>query len=402
MMRRIATLHPLQRAALVVWGLMLLGIAGRVALSKPRSQTVVPIYLNAAQRWLAGADLYVVQWPLDIYRNPPGFAAAFTPLTLLPERLAGIVWRGIGAAVFLLGLRAWVRYGAPRDLTPAELGAVFLLAAPLALPSLNNGQTNLHTVGLLLLGVTAMARGHGVAAGLWLAAAAAVKVYPLAVGLLAVVAAPRRVLPWLAAFCALFLAVPFLFQDSGYVLAQYRSLAESTQADDRTFANLSRAPKDLYLVLRVWIGPPSPAAYKLFTLVAAGLMAGFVAFVARRTGDLRACAALALHLGCVWMTVLGPATEVHTYTLLAPTAAAVVVLAAADRHRSRLGLATIGYALLVAPIARDMFPNGTPFHALGPQPMGGLLVLAAVVWGAIPRRREPAGEARVVAWRQAA
>src|SRR5262249_56381323 len=117
-------------------------------------------------------------------------AGGFVPFTLLPETGAEIAWRAVGAAVFLLGLGRWVRHGLPRPLTPAETGAVFLLAAPLALASLNNGQTNLILIGLLLLGATAAARQQWRTAGAWLAPAGTLKGYPPAVRVLGGPGAP--------------------------------------------------------------------------------------------------------------------------------------------------------------------------------------------------------------------
>src|SRR5262245_48583436 len=102
-------LHPLQRLAVVVWVLMFAGGAGRVAFSKPGSQSVVPIYREAAGDWLRGENLYQWEPPRDLYRNPPGFAAAFVPFALLPGKAAEIAWRAGSAAVFLLALARWVR-----------------------------------------------------------------------------------------------------------------------------------------------------------------------------------------------------------------------------------------------------------------------------------------------------
>lgn len=378
------------RAALVVWALLLVGVSARVAFSKPASQTVVPIYLNGSQRWVDGDDLYASQPPLDLYRNPPGFAAAFVPFTLLSEKVAGIVWRILSAAVFLAALAQWSRRGLPRPLTASETGCLFLLAAPLALPSLNNGQANLIVAGMLLFGATAAADARWRSAGLWLAAAAAVKVYPLAVGLLIGLAARRRCFPWLGIGCAAAIAFPFLCREPSYVLDMYRSLAQSTGADDRTFAEPSRAPKDLFLVLRVWFVAPPPQLYLAGKLALSGGMAALVWFTARR--DPCRAVPLALHLGCLWITVFGPATEVHTYTLLAPTAAALLLFAFVERRDEggmiRLVMIALGYLLVISPVLRDMFPNGAAFQGLGPQPVGGLLLLVALTWTALLRHSD--------------
>lgn len=396
-MKRFTRLHPLQRLAIVVWVALLTGIAGRVLFTPGRAHTVVPIYLNAAERWVRGENVYAPAPPLDVYRYPPGVAAGFVPLTWVPEWAAGLLWRGFSAALLLVGLGAWVRHGLPRPLTPGESGAVFALAALPAFPSLNNGQTNPVIIAAMLLGATAAARSRGIRAGTWLALAAAVKVYPLAVGLLIAAGRPR-VLPWLVAGCAAFAAVPFLLKDPAYAAAEYRNFRTLVTIDDRAAAGIGRVPQDLLLALRVWAVAPPPKVYLGIKLAAAAAMAGLVVLAARRTPDPRPVAALALHLGCVWITVLGPATEVHTYTLLGPTAAALIVLSRGNRFR--FALATAGYLMLVAPVIGDMFPFGKAVHALALPPVGGLLVLAAAVWDGIRLirpHRAPASAAVLVA-----
>jgi hypothetical protein len=380
-------LHPLERLAVGLWALLLLGVAGRVAVSPVHSQTVLPIYLNAAQRWALALDVYVVQHPMDVFRNPPGVAAAFIPLKWFPERVAGLIWRGLGAAVFLMGLTKWVRHGLPRPLTAGERGALFSLAVLPSLPSLNNGQVNLLIAGLLLLGAAAAARARGIVAGLWVALAAALKVYPIAAAMLLAIPNARRLLLAFALAGAGLAIAPFLTGRTDYVVAEYQSFLQSVHENDRTGADRSRWPRDAFLLVRVWAGQPAPEIYLGIQLGVAVGMAGLVFAVARRTRDPRRSVPLALNLGCVWMTVFGPATEAHTYTILGPTAAAVVVFAVAERRgpfgRARLGLACAGYAILVSPILREMFPNGTPYQLLGPHPVGGLLILAAVVWSGL-------------------
>jgi hypothetical protein len=384
----ITRLHPLQRLALAAWVVMIAGVAGRVAFGPLHAQSVVPIYLNAAERWTRGENVYAVQPPLDIYRYPPAITPAFVPLTWLPERVAEMAWRGFGVMVFLLGLQTWTRHGLPRPLTPAATGAVFALAALPVLPSLNNGQVNVLLAGLLLLGATAAARSRGVRCGVWLAVAAAVKLYPIAAALLVALAHPRRILPSLFLGCAILAAVPVLFRNAETVANEYRTFVHLMRFDDRTQGDPKRWPRDFLLVLRVWAVAPAPDVYRAVQLAVAAVMAGFVVLVARRTRNPRVVAPLALHLGCIWMTVFGPATETHTYTLLGPTAAAAIVFARPTRWR--LGLALAGYGLLVSTTMRDMFPNGIAYQLLAPQPIGGLLILAVIVREALGvMRHEP-------------
>lgn len=392
-MTALLRLPPAWRGAIFLWAAALLGVLGRVAVSPLSSQSVVPIYLAAAERWAHGDDLYTLYYlrsEPDVYRYPPGFAACFVPFTWLPPRLAAIVWRVVCASVFLTGLGAWVRHAL--QLPTAQQGVVFALAAPLALPSLNNAQANLVVIGLLLHGATAAIRCRGVLAGACFAAAAAIKVYPAAVGLLVAAALPRRVLPGFVLALAGFAALPFVLAPD-CAADHYRRFVEAEQADDRRHGDHQDPPRDLYWVLRTYFLAPSDAIYTGTVIAAAAAMAAAVV-VTRYTAPLRSrlvvdsplraatagervCVVLAFDLGCVWMTVFGPATEPATYTLLAPTAAAAVVLAGSSRLR--LALALAGYLLLAAPVVRDFFPNGRAFHALGPQPLGGLLLLAAVV-----------------------
>ena len=368
----------LERLAVVLWVGLLLGVGGRVLFGPPRSHTVVPIYLTAAERWVEGSNLYDPAPPLDVYRNPPGVAAAFVPLTWIPERLAELIWRGISVAMLLIGLGVWVKRGLPRPLTASERGAIFSLVALIAIPSLNNGQTNLVLIGALLLGSSAAASCRGGRAGFCFALAAAVKVYPAAVAMLASAAAPRRSLVPFVAAAGLFAMSPFLLQSPGYVAGEYRHFRASVTADDRTFADLGRAPQDAFLVLRVWAVAPPPEVYLAFKLAVAAAMAGLV-FIAARRVDVRSVQPLAFNLGCCWITVLGPATEIHTYVLLAPTAALLLVTAFSERQswsgRIQLAAAVIGYALIILPILRDAFPNGKWFHTLALPPIGGAIVL---------------------------
>src|SRR5262245_34735219 len=85
-----AALHPMQRLSVTLRPVLLIGVTGKVRFAPVRSHTVVPIYIAAAERFARGEPLYVSTPPLDWYRNPPGIAAAFIPLTLVPERLAGL------------------------------------------------------------------------------------------------------------------------------------------------------------------------------------------------------------------------------------------------------------------------------------------------------------------------
>lgn len=377
------------RFAVVAWAILLVSVSLRVAIAPAWKGTVVNIYIAAAEHWLASENVYLMYPGLDLYRNPPGVTPLFVPLTLVPAKLAGILWRLASAAAFLLALRSWLRAVWP-ERSLKQTGAIYLLTLPLALASLNNGQINLLLVGLLMLGCAAVARSRFRSGSLWLAAAAGLKIYPAAVGMLLAAVYPRRMIPLFVAGIVAFAALPFLFQRTDYVLEMHRTLAWSLQHDVRSYDDPNRAPQDAFLLLHVCGIEPGKGTYHAVQLAAAAGMALLVLRASRRGSTPAEIAALAFHLGCIWMTTLGPASEGPTYTLLAPSAAMLLVANHAGRRERRLPflLALLAYVLLISPIVRDAFPHGSAYRSLGALPAGGLVLLVAVLWAAFRRRLE--------------
>src|SRR5262249_12014393 len=136
-----------ERIALAVWLVVLLGICSRLLVSS-RSPGVYPIFAGAARHWLAGEDLYRPGG--EPYRYSPLVAICFVPFSVLPDPWGGILWRLLNAGVFLGGLAWWCRVVLPVPITPTRRAILFLLVVPLALGSLNNGQSNALVLGLLL------------------------------------------------------------------------------------------------------------------------------------------------------------------------------------------------------------------------------------------------------------
>ena len=362
------------RWAILLWFALLAGVTGRVLASPPTSQSVVPIYRQAAERWQAGTTLYVYElgMPIDVYRNPPGFAAAFQLLGPLPEKSAALLWRWLSAAVFLLGLYRFCRATQP-NWSPARLGFVAALAVLIALPAVNNGQVNLLIAASALGGTAAVLRHQWWPAAGWLALGPWLKVYPVAVGLLLGLIEPRRLLPRFLLVTGVGFLVPFLLQDPDYVLTQYREFVTTQVNDDRTYAHLSRVTRDWTIIPRVWFGWVSPPIITKSVMLAMAALAAGLMLCWRR---LPMAAPTALLLGMTWMTLFGPATEAHTYAQLAGVAPWLVV-AAARQSRWAFAWAGLGYMLLALTVLRAIFPADWKFNALGPQAIGtGLLLLA--------------------------
>jgi hypothetical protein len=360
------------RTALGVWAVVVLVVAGRVTVAPARSHTVVPVYLTAAERFARGAGLYDPAEGLDAYLYPPDFAAALVPLTWVPEKIAGILWRLLGTGLFLAGL--W-RLG--RDVLRLDdpgLAWLLVLPIPMALSSLDNGQANLHMAGLVALGFAAVGRERWMAAGAWIALATGIKLYPVTAGLLAGVVRPRLV-PWLAGFSAAVVLSPFALADADYVRTQFHELRADALSDDRTNSYApTRMPKDWTILTRTWAGwVPTRNQYQGISAVVGLGFAGLVFATRRRPFDRRVF--LAFALGSIWMTLFGPATEPQTYTLLAAALAATIV----STHGRAKVLAVFAWWLFTVPVVRDAFPQGWRLGIYGPHPIGAFVLLTAVL-----------------------
>ena len=126
---------------------------------------------------------------------------------------------------------------------------VYLLLLPLALGNLDVGQSNPLAIGLLMLAIAAVRSNRWNVAALCVAIPTFFKIYPLAVGMLICVIAPRRFV-WRLLLALLLLAVaPFLFQHWTYVSDQYRAWIETRIADNRCSYPAKYTPIDLWFIL---------------------------------------------------------------------------------------------------------------------------------------------------------
>ncbi len=73
------------RLAWTLWLVLAAAVGIRVAVSKPTSQSVMPIYLAAGDRWLRGESLYAPVPGLDVYRNPPVVGGRGGPASTAPS-----------------------------------------------------------------------------------------------------------------------------------------------------------------------------------------------------------------------------------------------------------------------------------------------------------------------------
>jgi hypothetical protein len=368
--------------AFVVWGAILLVICGRVLLS-PRANSVYPIFAHAGRAWLAGEALYSDARPegLDVYRYSPAVAALFAPLSLLPDAVGGCLWRLLNAGALLAGFAWWCVAVLPgwRSLSRGQRSMLWLLLVPLAVGSLNNGQSNPLVIGLLLAAVAGAAARRWNVAAVCVTVAVLFKGYPVAVGLLLAAVYPRSFAPRLALALAAGLLLPFALQRPGYAAAEYESWLLHVGGDDRRDRELENGYRDLWQLCRLAGIPMSRGAYLGVQLATAAGLAGLVLAGQAARWSRRRLLTLLLALATCWMMLCGPATESSTYVLLAP-ALVWAVLEAWTRWQGWVRwLPAVSFGLLAASAAACWFPAGKQVHALGVQPLAALLLTVALL-----------------------
>ena len=389
-------LHPWMRAAVCVYALLLAGTCVRSAL-RPERQNVFPIWRLAGHDWVTGHDLYDGAPGGDPvragYRYGPLVAGLFTACDLAPEALGNVVWRVLNLAAFLAALAWWLEKGLPFECSPGRRGLVFLMAAPLALGSLNNGQVNLLLIALMLAAVTACGVGRWNVAAACLALAVMLKIYPLALGLMLVMIYPWRLGPRLLAALALSAALPFLMQEPGYVLRQYQLWFERVAHGDthRRFWPLAGSYRDVWLLLRAWEVPVGLKFYTRLQLGGGGVCAALVFVAMLRLGRGRETLFAALSMATGWMLLLGPAPESCTYVLVAPTMAAWMLHEADARNRLAHYLTMGGYGLLMLCVVAGTYsPTIRLYQGSGLQPLGVILYSVAFIGSLAGRLFRPA------------
>lgn len=362
----------LARLAILLWTILIVAVTARVLTVPPVKQSVVPVYRAGGERWTAGESLYAPAPPHDVYRYPPIFAAVHSTLAKLPERPSALLWRWIGVSLFLVGLWQFTRATAP-----AQFPLMACLTLPLVLQCFNNGQANLHILGLALIGTAEVVRRQYTASAVAYAFAAGIKMYPLAVGLLGSLIAPRAMFGRLGLSVVVLFVMPFVLHNPSYVAGQHAELWEWSKRDDRLHtASDERAPRDWTILCRTWLGTiPSTTTVRVVAVVAGLGMAGLILLARKRRG-VPFAAAMTVMLGGIWMTLFGPLTESVTYCLIAPGGAWLI----ARGSRLTVILAITGYILHVIPVVRDMFPQGWTWNVLGPQAVGTILFLIAATW----------------------
>ena len=363
--------------ALLAWGITLL-VFIIMFFVKPERVTGFAPYLRGAHNWLEGDALYSFK-PNKGFVYSPLIAVFFTSLTFVSVAVANILWRLLSAGILLGGIWSILKFGPFRDGPKHLRGLVFLLILPVAAGNLDSGQANPIVIGLLMIGVAAAFTGRWTVAAVAVAGAFYWKIYPLALGMLLVLVAPGK-FGWRLALALVVMALlPFLFQNPDYVTRQYQQWFETRLVDNRLAYPIPIAPLDLwFLLVRIGHLPLAETGYQILRLAGGAAIAVFCLYGRWKSWPKERLLGGLFSLACVWMVLLGPASESLTYLILVPAAAIAVVESLSLGLRPAVrGAAVIGYGFLLLAILRvGFFPKWQDAWLLAFQPVGALFMLA--------------------------
>jgi len=257
-------------------------------------------------------------------------------------------------------------------------GIIYLLLVPLVLGNLDTGQANPTVIGLVLLAVAAVPAERWSVATLCVAAATYLKIYPLAVGLILFLMAPRR-FGWRLFLALVLLGIlPFLFQHWSYVSQQYHEWISTRSTDDRRLYPIKDVPLDLwFLLVRLGHLPIPGFVYSAFQMLSGGAIALFCLVGVWKAWPKERLLAGILALVCIWMTLCGPATELQTYILLAPAVVLTLidVLPSSRPLWLRTGLVVVCLLMVLAVARTSLLPSQKGLWILTIQPVAAILFL---------------------------
>jgi alpha-1,2-mannosyltransferase len=367
------------RAAWVMWAIVFL-VFTAVTIAKPEFRSVTSAYRHASENWFAGRDIYPQREGEMNYL--PQFAILFSPFAQLPKAAGDTLWRLLQMGVFVSALR--------RLATVAQSGRmdlfllVSILAAPVALGTVMNGQSNLLLAGAMGHAAVDLLRHRNWAVAGWLNVGLIAK--PIAVVMALLVAATDgTVVPWLLGGMALTALVPLAFDAwptvAGSYHAWFRQLLLLAPSEELRF-------EDLAGFLRVLGWHLDPGVWFVLRVAAGGAILAAWRIGSRRLEEPHRVLTL-LGLSAGYLMVFNPRTETNSYVILAP---AIAVLAA---RFLAVESSRVGWVLAALALALGNAGMGNPIWPLTKLWLKPVVALAFLGWifHRIFRRR-PAANAR--------
>lgn len=274
------------------------------------------VFVLAARLLLRGRDIFTTPTPHgNFYYYPPFFAFLNIPLTVLPTWAVFVLWAAASAALYGWSMAAF--YGAmngrPFFSLPARTRWVVCffstaLTARFVILHLRFGQSNIFVLALAVLGLTWVAKGRRVRAGLATGLSMAVKLTTLPFLFWFLARRGGRVLLGVALGCVVAAALPALVvgvrKDVDFHREWYERVALSNEAGtgnwtsngnvslraqaDRFFLNADafQYKGRLYRVTLVELSPRAVRAVGLLLMLAVALAIIFYAVRYRRAPEL--------------------------------------------------------------------------------------------------------------------
>ncbi|HLL01105.1 MAG TPA: glycosyltransferase family 87 protein [Myxococcaceae bacterium] len=332
----------------VFYGLLLgLGVLAVVLGQHPRRGLDFRVYLVAAERFLAGAELYPATDGFMPFKYAPLTAPLFVPFTLLPARAAAALWN-LGSVLALAALAGLTSRAAPASGERAPWPWAPVLATLALLPALHLEffYAQVDGVMLLLLALAAVGAERGRTWSPALAFALAVLLKPPA-ALLGLFFLARRHWRVLGAgvLLGLVLTVPSLvrYGPEG-LLAQSHAWLDTLARTTPPWA-LGHNPQGLPTLLLSLVLPigPEPSGTALAVAQGAALLLFLAVLAWSRPGpvELLACC-------CLGVTLLSPLAWRANFVMAWP------LLRAVAEHRTRGGLALLVLAGLTGVLTTDV------------------------------------------------
>ena len=294
--------------AAILWLAPVIAISIVVAL-KPDGRTVTPLYHEAVVAWENQQPLYRGVAGMNYL---PQFVMVFSPYHAMGRVPGDIFWRITAAAGLAAGLWWFCGMIDKKDRIRA-FAIASLIAMPVALPALANGQANTHLGAVLLLAAWCLASQRwGLATALlWLSAA----IKPLGFAAIGLALAAYPQLWWrLALGLPIFAGLPFMFAPAHYAAGQFSAaltnLRECSAVIQNRFADFNGLLRTFGLAL-----PPQPAL-AVRALAGGVFMAGCWFWVRRESEPRRAL--VWLSAATVFLMLFNPMNEANSYVILAP------------------------------------------------------------------------------------
>jgi hypothetical protein len=377
-----------KRAAITAWAVVATIIFLRlVTVHNVERQSLYPAYIGAARHWIAGETLYGPNRLM--FRYSPLFAAGFTAFNLFPDRLGNILWRAFSLTAYATALVGWMNVVLREPRNQTHRGWFLLLALPLSIGSLNNGQVNTLLVALILAAFAHAQRERFMLASVLVAIAIHLKLHPLAFGAAIVLLWPLRM--WWRLPLALFAVTGlcFVLQYPSYVGSQFRDWFLFLRSDLRLEQDPADAYRDLRLLFHVIGVAPSHLTYFLIQLIGMGTVMAACVVIRSSAFSRQRCLATVYTLVACAILLLGPSTESSTYILLAPALAWFGIELWTGPHPVVLRFLFLSACtILGVAMVANWFPFVTKIHALGLHPLAVMIFLSCFAYDLVTSRTD--------------